>query len=119
MTALASRVRLARWPGMCLLCHEPIAIGQQIGKVGFWAHTACIIDRNHYRTDEDTTMTSQPRCPFRGCPTRYRGGPDRFCPMHQDEDNLIGKAARELGISMSELAASAPGFEASTPPAAS
>jgi hypothetical protein len=40
-----------------------------------------------------------PRCPVKGCPVRYRGGPDRLCPAHQDEHGLgvIGRAA-EYGI---------------------
>ena len=33
-----------------------------------------------------TTTAARPRCPFPGCPIRYRGGPDRECPDHQPDD---------------------------------
>jgi hypothetical protein len=39
-------------------------------------------------------MSSLPRCPFRGCPIRYRGGPDRPCPAHQAGDGIDGIAER-------------------------
>jgi hypothetical protein len=42
---LASRVRKARKTSTCLLCRQPVYVGQQIGKtpVG-WSHTSCIIE---------------------------------------------------------------------------
>lgn len=43
-----------------------------------------------------------PRCPERGCPVRYRGGPDRLCPEHQAEAADVAQLAEELGA---ELAA--------------
>lgn len=30
-------------------------------------------------------MTTAPRCTEPGCPVRYRGGPDRACPIHADD----------------------------------
>jgi hypothetical protein len=30
-------------------------------------------------------LYGRPACPVRGCPVRYRGGPDRLCPDHVDE----------------------------------
>lgn len=42
---LADRVMRARWETTCPICRGPIRVGQQIGKVGYWAHTSCIIDR--------------------------------------------------------------------------
>ena len=42
---LADRVMKARRPGTCPLCRGPIQVGEQIGRVGFWAHTVCIVDR--------------------------------------------------------------------------
>lgn len=42
---LASRVMRARRESTCPLCRGPVRVGQQIGKVGSWAHTECIIDR--------------------------------------------------------------------------
>jgi hypothetical protein len=72
------------------------------------------------RSASDYRPASQPlgRCTGdRSCPVRWRSGRDQACPDHRDPD--ISAAARELGISMSELAASAPGFPVTTPPAAS
>ena len=43
-------------------------------------------------------MTQLPRCPVRGCPVRYRGGPDRLCPGHQDDG--VHDQAAELGIDL-------------------
>ncbi len=65
-----------------------------------------------------TALPNQPlgRCTGdRSCPVRWRSGKDQVCADHADPD--ISAAARELGISMSELAASAPGFPVSRPPA--
>jgi len=31
-------------------------------------------------------MTGRPRCTTRSCPVRYRGGPDRACPLHQQDE---------------------------------
>jgi hypothetical protein len=43
---LASRVMKARRESLCLLCWQPIRVGQQIGKAPIgWCHTSCIIDR--------------------------------------------------------------------------
>lgn len=28
----------------------------------------------------------RPKCPATGCPVRYRGGPDRACPLHQEPE---------------------------------
>jgi hypothetical protein len=39
-------------------------------------------------------IATLPRCPFRGCPIRYRGGPDRPCPAHQAGRRLDGIAER-------------------------
>jgi hypothetical protein len=42
----ATRVMKARRESLCLLCWQPIRIGQQIGKAPIgWCHTSCIIDR--------------------------------------------------------------------------
>jgi hypothetical protein len=41
--------------------------------------------------------TTLPRCPFPGCPIRYRGGPNRECPEHQNE---VLHAAADLGIDL-------------------
>jgi hypothetical protein len=44
--ARASRVMKARRESLCLLCWQPIRVGQQIGKAPIgWCHTSCIIDR--------------------------------------------------------------------------
>jgi hypothetical protein len=37
---------------------------------------------------------STPRCPVRGCPVRYRGGPDRLCPGHQADHDDTGQPTR-------------------------
>ncbi len=44
----ASQVRKARGTGRCVLCHGPVKIGQQIGRLAptRWAHTSCIIAAN-------------------------------------------------------------------------
>lgn len=47
---------------------------------------------------EDMTMTVLPRCPFKGCPVRYRGGPDRLCPEHQREDGGTDLAERMAAV---------------------
>lgn len=49
-------------------------------------------------------MTS-PRCTERSCPVRYRGGPDRPCPQHEDGH---GDSFDDLGQRMSDFMA-APG----------
>jgi hypothetical protein len=49
--------------------------------------------------------TTLPRCPFPGCPIRYRGGPDRECPEHQNETI---QAAADLGIDLTWMG-TAPG----------
>jgi hypothetical protein len=42
-----------------------------------------------------------PRCTTKSCPVRYRGGPDRPCPAHQDDgDGDIASAAASLGIDL-------------------
>ena len=53
MGILADRVMKARRPGTCQICHHPISIGQQIGRIPIgWAHTSCIIDTGHaHKTD--------------------------------------------------------------------
>ena len=38
------------------------------------------------------TQPSRPRCTEPGCPIRYRGGPNRPCPLHASGDD--GMAAR-------------------------
>lgn len=38
--------------------------------------------------------TQPPRCTEPACPVRYRGGPDRPCPMHADRDSGDTLAAR-------------------------
>lgn len=40
-------------------------------------------------------MTALARCSERGCPTRYRGGPDRPCPLHAEDggDTLAARMA--------------------------
>ncbi len=46
-------------------------------------------------------MTTLPRCPVKACPIRYRGGPDRLCPSHQDDGHGdITAAAQALGIDL-------------------
>lgn len=42
---IASRVRKARKPGICALCHAPVTTGQQIGYTTTrgWCHATCII----------------------------------------------------------------------------
>ncbi len=47
-----------------------------------------------------TTLAPLPRCPFKGCPVRYRGGPDRLCAEHQHGGGDLLAAARELGIEL-------------------
>lgn len=42
---LATRTMKARRTSTCPLCRGPVLVGQQIGKVGVWAHVSCIIDR--------------------------------------------------------------------------
>jgi hypothetical protein len=42
------------------------------------------------------------RCPFKACPVRYRGGPDRLCAEHQDGGGGIRAAAASLGIDLSK-----------------
>jgi hypothetical protein len=42
---LATRVMKARRPGTCPLCREPVRVGESIAKIGFWAHTQCVVDR--------------------------------------------------------------------------
>jgi len=39
------------------------------------------------------TAAETPRCTFRGCAVRYRGGISRLCPMHenQDGDSLLAR----------------------------
>jgi hypothetical protein len=44
---LATRVMRARRPGTCPLCRGPIQVRESIAKIGFWAHTQCVIDRQH------------------------------------------------------------------------
>ena len=46
------------------------------------------------------TTTALARCPFKACPVRYRGGPDRLCAEHQHGDGDIATAAASLGISI-------------------
>jgi hypothetical protein len=48
-----------------------------------------------------------PRCSFPGCPVRYRGGPDRPCPQHQD-DSGVHQAAAELGIDLGAMTETVP-----------
>jgi hypothetical protein len=50
--------------------------------------------------DTDGVTTTLPRCPFPGCPVRYRGGPNRECPEHQNETIA---AAAELGIDLTRM----------------
>jgi hypothetical protein len=46
-----TRVMKARHESLCLLCWQPIRIGQQIGKAPIgWCHVACIIDRARHLT---------------------------------------------------------------------
>lgn len=45
-------------------------------------------------------MTTLPRCPFPGCPIRYRGGPDRPCPDHQADNTGWTDRLAELQDSM-------------------
>jgi hypothetical protein len=45
-------------------------------------------------------VSRSPRCPFRGCPVRYRGGPDRPCPEHQHADPYAAFAAQSAGINL-------------------
>jgi hypothetical protein len=40
-------------------------------------------------------VANLPRCPFPGCPIRYRGGSDRECAEHANETI---RAAADLGI---------------------
>lgn len=57
----------------------------------------------------------RPRCTTRGCPTRYRGGPDRACPEHAydaDTDRAVSIAAEELGFTAPPQAAELTGYEA-------
>lgn len=44
-TMLATRVMKARRTGTCPLCRGPIQRGESIAKIGFWAHTQCVVDR--------------------------------------------------------------------------
>src|SRR6516162_9449351 len=50
--------------------------------------TSPVIECLHWLPGElqrgSASMT--PRCPIRACPVRYRAGPDRLCPEHQDHD---------------------------------
>jgi hypothetical protein len=42
----AARIRKARRTSTCLLCHQPVYVGDQIGKTPIgWCHTSCIINR--------------------------------------------------------------------------
>jgi hypothetical protein len=52
--ARASRVMKARRESLCLLCWQPIRVGQLIAKCGVWAHAQCVIDHQHMTsTDEE------------------------------------------------------------------
>jgi len=51
------------------------------------------------KTDAVTASTTLPKCTMAGCPVRYRGGPDRPCPMHQDDS---GRAAAEALAGLAE-----------------
>jgi hypothetical protein len=41
-----------------------------------------------------------PRCPIRGCPQRYRAGPDRLCPSHQDGPDDATARMAAMGMEM-------------------
>jgi hypothetical protein len=54
-------------------------------------------------TPKSQNPPGRPRCPVRGCPVVYRGGPPRLCPSHQDDGTASVKqpyqdAAAWLGI---------------------
>jgi len=58
---LASRVRKARKPSTCPLCHGAVTAGQYIGLTGMgWCHTGCIVRENSHgerRPDVTNTQT--------------------------------------------------------------
>lgn len=43
------------------------------------------------------------RCVMPGCPVRFRAGPPRPCPMHDDEDYRLSVRAAALGVTMAEV----------------
>lgn len=49
-----------------------------------------------------TPAAQLPRCTFKGCPVRYRSGPDHPCAEHSDQW-AVSRAAEELGIDMARL----------------
>jgi hypothetical protein len=57
------------------------------------------------------TLAPLARCTEPGCPWRWRTGPDRVCPDH-DQDDPLRQARASLGLdaaALAELAAMAPG----------
>jgi hypothetical protein len=58
-----------------------------------------------------------PRCPVRGCPVRYRAGPDRACPEHQDQaHDELGERMAELTGTDTDALMAAPGEHPEQPP---
>jgi hypothetical protein len=49
-----------------------------------------------------TTAPPLARCPAKGCPVRYRGGPDRPCPMHQPEPGIFTEPGQDDGLDAPE-----------------
>jgi hypothetical protein len=91
------------------LSPEQRAVGDKLKAAGadwkVWA-TAGLAQRRHRdraapaegtavpAARHNAAVTTLPRCPSRGCPIRYRGGPDRPCPAHQAGDGIDGIAER-------------------------
>jgi hypothetical protein len=46
------------------------------------------------------TANGRPRCTEPGCPVRYRGGPNRPCPIHQDEVDELATLMAEYDVAM-------------------
>jgi len=47
-----------------------------------------------------TTTATLPRCPHKGCPIRYRGGPDRPCREHRPDNTAWSGRLAELTQTM-------------------
>ena len=50
---LASRCMKARREGWCVICQQPIKVGQLIAKTGTWNHAQCAIDRRQHAQEDE------------------------------------------------------------------
>ena len=48
-------------------------------------------------------MAAMAKCTMRGCPVRYRAGPDRPCFMHADDGEQLAARAADLGVTMTTV----------------